>query len=40
MACTLTDMTATEHVWDAPERCACVPLPASIQQLHTATEEE
>uniref|UniRef100_A0A4W5RWZ2 Tc1-like transposase DDE domain-containing protein n=1 Tax=Hucho hucho TaxID=62062 RepID=A0A4W5RWZ2_9TELE len=36
------DMPPTEHVWDALDRCVrqCVPVPADIQQLHTAIEEE
>ena len=34
------DMTPYEHVWDALDRHVwqCVPVPANIQQLHTAIE--
>ncbi|ROL47080.1 ADP-ribosylation factor-like protein 13B [Anabarilius grahami] len=37
-----TDMSPTEHVWDALDRCIGqrVPVPANIQQLRTAIEEE
>ncbi|KAL0151802.1 hypothetical protein M9458_052896 [Cirrhinus mrigala] len=36
------DMSPIEHVWDALDRRIrhCVPVPANIQQLHTAIEEE
>ncbi len=36
------DMSPTEHVWDALDRriWQCVPIPANIQQLCTAIEEE
>ncbi len=36
------DMSSIEHVWDALDRCIRqrVPVPANIQQLHTAIEEE
>ncbi len=36
------DMSPIEHVWDALDRCIRqrVPVPANIQQLHTAIEEE
>ena len=36
------DMSPTEHVWDALDRCIRqrVPVPANIQQLRTAIEEE
>jgi hypothetical protein len=35
------DMSLLEHVWDALDRHVqqCVPVPANIQQLHTAIEE-
>ena len=38
----LPDMSPIEQVWDALDRCVrqCVPVPAIIQQLHTAFEEE
>ncbi len=37
-----SDMSPIEHVWDALDRRIrqCVPVPANIQQLHTAIEEE
>ncbi len=36
------DMSPIEHVWDALDRCIRqrVPVPANIQQIHTAIEEE
>ncbi len=36
------DRSPIEHVWDALDRRLrqCVPVPANIQQLHTAIEEE
>ncbi len=36
-----SDMSPIEHVWDALDRCIRqrVPVPANIQQLHTAIEE-
>ncbi|KAL0180228.1 hypothetical protein M9458_025670, partial [Cirrhinus mrigala] len=36
------DMSPIEHVWDALDRCIRqrVPVPANIQQLRTAIEEE
>ncbi len=36
------NMSPIEHVWDALDRCIRqrVPVPANIQQLHTAIEEE
>ncbi len=36
------DMSPIEHVWDALDRCIrqLVPVPADIQQLCTAIEEE
>ena len=36
------DTSPIEHVWDALDRCVqqCVPVPANINQLHTAFEEE
>ncbi len=36
------DMSPIGHVWDAQDRRIrqCVPVPANIQQLHTAIEEE
>ncbi len=42
MASILTDMSPLEHVWDALYRLIqqCVPVPANIQQLRTAIEEE
>ncbi len=38
----LPDMSPIEHVWDALDRHIrqCVPVPANIQQLRTAIEEE
>ncbi len=38
----LPDMSPIEHVWDAQDRCIRqhVPVPANIQQLCTANEEE
>ncbi len=36
------DMSPVEHVWDSLDQRIrqCVPVPANIQQLHTAIEEE
>ena len=36
------DMSPIEHVWDALDRLVRqhVPVPANIQQLHTAIEDE
>jgi hypothetical protein len=42
MAAYSPDISPIEHVWDAIDGCVrqLVPVPANIQQLGTATEEE